>query len=72
MRLPGGTKSLKKLFIDRKIPAHLRSRIGVVADDAGVIGVYGIGVNLDRVPEQLPATRIHVEIINSSESCKEK
>ena len=61
MRLPGGTKSLKKLFIDRKIPAHLRSRIGVVADDAGVIGVYGIGVNLDRAATTLPATRIEIE-----------
>lgn len=49
MRLNGGTKSLKKLYIDRKIPASLRMQIPVVADDAGVIGVYGIGVNLDRL-----------------------
>ena len=72
MRLPGGTKSLKKLFIDRKIPAARRACVPVVADEAGVLGVYGIGVNLDRVPEQLPAMRIRLEIINSSESCKEK
>jgi tRNA(Ile)-lysidine synthase len=72
MRLPGGTKSLKKLFIDRKIPASQRDAIPVLADDAGVLGVWGIGVNLDRVPEQLPAMRIRLEIINSSESCKEK
>jgi hypothetical protein len=44
----------------------------VVADDAGVLGVYGIGVNLDRVPADLPAVRIRVEIINTSESCKDK
>ena len=61
MRLSGGTKSLKKLFIDRKIPAHLRSHIPVVADDAGVIGVYGVGVNLDRAATELPATRIEIE-----------
>ena len=61
MRLSGGTKSLKKLFIDRKIPAHLRSSVPVVADDAGVIGVYGIGVNLDRAAQALPATRIEIE-----------
>lgn len=72
MRLPGGTKSLKKLFIDRKIPAAQRDSVPVIADERGVLGVYGIGVNLDRVPEQLPATRIYVEIVNSSESCKEK
>ncbi len=49
MRLPGGTKSLKKLFIDRKIPASCRQEIPVIADDRGVVGVYGIGVNLDRL-----------------------
>lgn len=48
MRLPGGSKSLKKLFIDRKIPAQQRQRIPVIADDAGVLGVFGIGVNRDR------------------------
>ena len=69
MRLHGGTKSLKKLFIDRKIPAAQRDSIPVVCDDAGIIGVYGIGVNLDRAATTLPATQIHFEItsINSSD-----
>jgi tRNA(Ile)-lysidine synthetase-like protein len=49
IRLSGGRKTLKKLFIDRKIPAHHRHRIPVLADDEGVLGVCGIGVNLDRV-----------------------
>lgn len=49
MRLPGGTKELKKLFIDRKIPAHARQAIPVIADEEGVLGVYGIGANLDRL-----------------------
>lgn len=48
MRLRGGTRELKKLFIDRKIPAPERLSIPVIADDAGVLGVYGIGANLDR------------------------
>ena len=52
MRLPGGTKSLKKLFIDRKIPAARRSQIPVIADEKGVLGVYGFGANLDRTPEK--------------------
>ena len=47
--LPGGTKSLKKLFIDRKIPACRRNRIPVIADDAGVAAVVGIGPNRDRM-----------------------
>ena len=49
IRLKGGVKSLKKLFSDRKIPAWQRDRIPVVADDAGVLAVWGIGANLDRI-----------------------
>lgn len=61
IRLPGGTKSLKKLFIDRKIPAALRTLVPVVADDRGVLGVYGIGANLDRIAEELPGVTILFE-----------
>ena len=49
IRLSAGTKPLKKLLIDRKIPAAQRSRIPVFADANGVLAVYGIGVNLDRL-----------------------
>ena len=48
IRLPGGTKSLKKLMIDRKIPKHLRAAVPVAADEQGVLGVYSIGTNLAR------------------------
>ena len=61
IRLSGGSKSLKKLFIDRKIPASQRDRLPVIADEAGILGVYGIGVNLDRRAESLPAVRIKIE-----------
>ena len=67
IRLSGGTKSLKKLFIDRKIPASQRSLIPVVCDDAGILGVYGIGVNLDRAAQKLPAVQIRFVSNNSSE-----
>ena len=60
IRLPGGTKSLKKLFIDRKIPAMDRDRIPVLCDDVGILAVGGIGVNLDRAAKELPATRIQL------------
>lgn len=49
IRLHGGTKSLKKLFVDRKIPASCRPQIPVIADSLGVLAVAGIGANLDRV-----------------------
>lgn len=48
MRTTGGRKSVKKLMIDRKIPAARRNLIPVVADERGILGVYGIGINLDR------------------------
>ena len=61
IRLPGGTKSLKKLFIDKKIPAAKRLRIPVLADEAGVLGVYSIGADRKRWAEALPAVRIRFE-----------
>ena len=61
LRLNVGTCSLKKLFIDRKIPAHQRSRIPVLADEQGVLGVWDVGANVDRLAETLPAMQIRIE-----------
>ena len=63
IRLSGGSKSLKKLFIDRKIPAADRERIPVACDETGILGVYSIGVNLDRAAQILPAVTIRFERI---------
>lgn len=63
IRLSGGSKSLKKLFIDRKIPAADRGQIPVVCDETGILGVYSIGVNLDRAAQTLPAVTIRFERI---------
>lgn len=63
IRLNAGTKSLKKLFIDKKIPAAMRSSIPVIADDVGVLGVAGIGANLDRLSTGKDAVRIVIEKI---------
>ena len=38
-----GTKTLKKLFIEKRIPQSERAAIPVIADEKGVIGIYGIG-----------------------------
>lgn len=65
IRLPGGTKTLKKLFIDKKIPAAQREQIPVIADDKGVLGVFGIGVNLDRAAAVLPAMQISLASDNT-------
>lgn len=37
-----GTKSLKKLFIEKRIPKHERALIPVIADEAGVLAVHGV------------------------------
>ena len=53
IRLTGrsGTKSLKKLFIEHRIPAAKRQLIPIVADDRGVLAVYGLGAGDRAVPE---------------------
>ena len=67
IRLPGGTKTLKKLFIDRKIPAASRHRIPVIADQRGVLAVYGFGINPDLEDKKLPSVRIRIEKIIDTE-----
>jgi len=68
IRLHGGSKSLKKLFIDRKIPAAQRDRIPVVCDEQGILGVYSVGVNLDRVADPLDCVTIRFEKRDKGES----
>ncbi len=58
IRLSGGSKSLKKLFIDRKIPAAQRSQIPVLCDDSGILGVYSIGTDRSRAAGSLPAVTV--------------
>ncbi len=63
MRLPGGTKTLKKLLIDRKIPAGSRMLIPILADDGGILGVCGVGADRGRMAQDLPAWQFRFETI---------
>ena len=63
IRLFGGTKSLKKLFIDQKIPASRRNAVPVIADEDGVLAVAGFGGNLDRMSGQSDAVRLRIEYL---------
>lgn len=65
--LKGGTKTLKELFIDRKIPASLRRQIPVIADHKGVLGVYGVGPNQNRLGA---GVQIRFEKEVCSENCE--
>ncbi len=48
--LPAGKRSLKKLFIDRKIPLSRRALIPVITDGSQILAVYSVGVSADHVP----------------------
>lgn len=61
LRHSGGSKSIKELFIDRKIPARHRVSVPVLADNLGVLGVYGFGADKDRLAKTLPAMEIRFE-----------
>ena len=61
IRLNAGTRTLKKLFVDLKIPAAMRNLVPVFADERGIVGVGGIGANVDRLAAKLPAMQICLE-----------
>ena len=61
----GGTKSLKKRFIDRKIPQWERLAVPVIADDAGVLAVYGFGTDETR---KTGGPYIRIEFVPISEN----
>ncbi len=50
LALPGGHRTLKRLMIDRKIPAAERDRLPVLATETAVAAVWGIGVNREFLP----------------------
>ena len=58
-----GTKSLKKLFIDQKIPASQRDYIPVIADDLGLLGVAGFGGDMSRSTDLNNLIEISIETI---------
>ena len=66
LRLSGGSRILKKRFIDKKIPARLRDFIPVLEDDLGILAVAELGADISRRADSLPAVRI--QIVNLSES----
>ena len=59
--LSGGTKTLKKLFVDKKVPAGQRNAVPVICDEKGILAVGGIGVDFNRKATGLPAITIHLE-----------
>ncbi len=63
----GGTKSLKKRFIDRKIPQWERLAVPVIADEGGVLAVYGFGAAEDR---KTGGAYVRIEFVTISEDAE--
>lgn len=57
----GGSRTLKKLMIDRHIPRFDRARLAVIADKHGVIAVQGLGADQSRMGTDGKAVEIHFE-----------
>ena len=45
LRQSGGTKAVKALMIDRKLPVSLRGRLPVLLWEDRLIGVFGLGMD---------------------------
>ncbi|MGI6181421.1 MAG: tRNA lysidine(34) synthetase TilS [Agathobaculum sp.] len=57
----GGSGTLKKLMIDRKIPRLRRQQLAVIADKYGVIAVQDIGMDISRRPQGGALIEIKIE-----------
>lgn len=64
IRTAGGTKALKKLFVERRVPRSARSRAAVVVDAGGRV-VWVPGVERSPEPRPLPGeTAIFLSILD--------
>ena len=67
IRLSCGSKTLKKLFIDKKIPAMRRDRIPVIADEDGIVMIPEL--NLQRKTQEPANCGILIETIERFSGC---
>lgn len=61
LRSSGGSKTLKRLMIDYKIPREKRDRLAVFADRNGVIAAEGLGPDSSRLGDGDKILRLSVE-----------
>lgn len=72
IRLSGGTKSLKKLYIDKKIPLHQRASLPVIADETGIVAVCGVAVDKTKLTKDLPGWQITIYETNRAYGTENK
>ncbi len=62
------TKTLKKLYNEKHIPEHKRASVPVIADDQGVLAVYGVGCSARGAPSAGDIVyRITIKEINKND-----
>ena len=67
------TKTVKKLFIEDKIPPADRDRIPILTDDSGkVIWLGGYGTNREYYPSADSARVLSINIISVRENSNDK
>lgn len=54
------TKSIKKLFIEAKVPVKYRQSIPIVSDESGPIAVYGFGIDRKKAACKSDATVLKI------------
>lgn len=64
LRIAAGHKSLKRLLIDRKIPASLRETLPVIVCGEQILAATGVGVHLDYAA-QPGAPALMIELIQT-------
>lgn len=67
----GMTHKLKKLFSDKKIPKHLRSRVPVLCDDRGIVWVPAFGERNDGAKCAHPLEALYLAKENIPEGFSE-
>lgn len=57
-----GSKKLKDIFIDKKIPANQRNNIALLCDEKGIIWIAGIQQNAEYVPDKNSKNILHLNL----------
>lgn len=61
------TKTLKKLFNERKIPTHQRDKILIISDENGIVWVEGFGVAVRCAVDEKTKNKLIIEVKGRTE-----
>lgn len=58
----GGTKKLQDLFVDEKVPRHLRDRVPIIEDSAGIVWIPGLRMDERAAADNRSQHVLHMRI----------